>query len=181
MQINVTFRHLEPDDELKDYVKDRIRRFKRYIHGPIEAQIILTLEKFRNIVDITLKSDGLMINSQEETADMFSSIDMATEKIERQIKKYKEKIQKYQSHSDKKSLKFQMNILSAESLEKDKEPRIVKSRNFYAKPMSLEEAVMQLELTDNDFLVFTDAQTERVNVLYKRKDGDYGLIEQSVK
>ncbi len=177
MQISVTFRHLDSNEEFRDYVKEKIGRIKKYLDQPVEAQVTLTVEKFRNIAEVILWVNGYTINSQEETGDMFSSIDMAVDKLERQIKKHKDKIQCYKPNSDIQTQKLRMNVIASESLEDDMGPRIVKTKRFFTKPMSLEEAALQLELMNDSFLVYTDAQTKNVNVIYRRKDGDYGLIE----
>lgn len=177
MQISVTFRHLDSNEEFRDYVKEKIGRIKKYLDQPVEAQVTLTVEKFRNIAEVILWVNGYTINSQEETGDMFSSIDMAVDKLERQIKKHKDKIQSYKPNSDIQTQKLRMNVIASESLEDDMGPRIVKTKRFFTKPMSLEEAALQLELMNDSFLVYTDAQTKNVNVIYRRKDGDYGLIE----
>jgi putative sigma-54 modulation protein len=177
MQISVTFRHLDSNEEFRDYAKEKIRRIRKYLDYPIEAQVILTVEKFRNIAEVILWVNGYTINSQEETGDMFSSIDMAVDKLERQIKKYKDKIQSYKPNADTQTQELRMNIIASESFEEDMGPRIVKTKRYFSKPMSLEEAVLQLELMNDNFLVYTDAQTKNVNVIYRRKDGDYGLIE----
>ncbi len=177
MRISVTFRHLDPNEEVREYVKEKIGRIRKYLEQPLEAQVILTVEKFRNIADVTLWVNGYAINSQEETGDMFSSIDMVVAKLERQIKKYKDKIQRFKPNAGVQTQKLRMNVISSESLEEEMGPRIVKTKRFFIKPMSLEEAVLQLELMNDSFLVYTDAQTKNVNVLYRRRDGDYGLIE----
>ena len=153
MQVSVTFRHLDPRDELRDYVKEKIQRIKKYLDHPIEAQVVLTVEKFRNIAEVTLWTNGYTINCQEETGDMFSSIDVVIDKLERQVKKFKDKIQRFKGNSMGETVKLRMNVIASESLEEDRSPKIVKTKRFFAKPMSLEEAVLQLELMNNSFLV----------------------------
>jgi putative sigma-54 modulation protein len=177
MQLTVTFRHLDPNDQLKEYVKEKIMRIKKYLDHQVEAQVVLTAEKFRKIAEVTLWTNGYTINCEEETADMFSSIDMVMDKLERQVKKFKDKIQKFKSNHQSITERLKMKVISSESLEEEREPKIVKTKRFSTKPMSLEEAVLQLELLNNNFLVYIDSQTQNVHVLYKRKDGDYGLIE----
>jgi len=177
MHLTVTFRHLDSNEQLREYVKDKIMRIKKYLDYPVEAQVVLSAEKFRKIAEVTLWTNGYTINCQEETGDMFSSIDMVMDKLERQIKKFKDKIHRFKPGPEVQTTRLKLDVISSESLEEEREPRIVKTKRFSAKPMSLEEAVLQLELLNNNFLVYIDAQTQNVNVLYKRKDGDYGLIE----
>lgn len=177
MQLTVTFRHMDSNEQLREYVKEKIMRIKKYLDHQVEAQVVLSAEKFRKIAEITLWTNGYTINCQEETGDMFSSIDMVMDKLERQIKKFKEKIQHFKPNQQAGTARLKMEVISSESLEEEREPRIIKTKSFSTKPMTLEEAVLQLELLNNNFLVYVDAQTQNVNVLYKRKDGDYGLIE----
>jgi putative sigma-54 modulation protein len=174
MQISVTFRHMDSQEALKDYVSQRVNRVKKYLDNPLEAQVILSVEKFRHIAEVTITGDGITIHGEESAEDMFSAIDLVMDKIERQARKHIKKIREYKSNSSE----FKTGQETAsEIFEEDRQPRIIKSENFFAKPMTVDEAAMQLSLTDNNFLVFTNASTKSVNVIYKRKDGHYGLIE----
>jgi putative sigma-54 modulation protein len=108
---------------------------------------------------------------------MYSAIDMVVDKVESQIKKYRHKLKKRKSDSGPKPLVMRMNVLAGESFEEDQEPQIIKTKQINAKPMDIDEAVMQMDLANSEFLVFTNAKTENINVIYRRKDGNYGLIE----
>ena len=132
------------------------------------------------MADITLKAKKITINAKEETDDMYSAIDLATDKLDRQMKKYKEKLKHHKVNSLPQHIPGGENRESLKRTEENKEPKIIRTENVFAKPMSLEEAVMQLEMLNNDFLVFISASTGKVNVIYHRKDGDYGLIEPEV-
>lgn len=177
MQISVTFRHMDSKEALKDYVFQRANRVKKYLDNPLEAQVILTVEKFRHIAEVTITGDGITIHGEESAEDMFSAIDLVMDKIERQARKHAKKIKEYKSNPSIKSEFKTEQETGSEIFEEDRQPRIIKSENFFAKPMTVDEAAMQLSLTDNNFLVFTNASTKSVNVIYKRKDGHYGLIE----
>ncbi|MEJ5349636.1 MAG: ribosome-associated translation inhibitor RaiA [Desulfosoma sp.] len=176
MQINVAFRHTETSDTLRKYAEEKVSRIKKYLEEPIEANVVLQVEKFRHIADVTVESNGLRINAREETEDMYAAIDMVVDKLEGQIKKHKEKLRNRKSNAAERSQRLMMNILEWPS-EEASEPRVVTTQQIYAKPMDVDEAVMQLNLSNGDFLVFTNRATMSVNVLYRRKDGNYGLIE----
>ncbi len=175
MQINVTFRHTDPSEALRSYAEEKLLRLKKYMEEPIEANIVLQVEKFRHIAEVSLDSNGMRINATEETNDMYSAIDMVVDKLEAQIKKQKEK-QRHRKPTASERSRLRMNILEWPA-EQTNEPRVVTTRQIFAKPMDVDEAVMQLNLSNGDFLVFTNRDTNAVNVLYRRKDGNYGLIE----
>lgn len=181
MQITVTFRNMEPSDVLRDYAIERMKKVKKFVEGFVEANVVLSIKKFRHMAQVTILAAGAKIVGQEETNDMYSAIDLVVDKIEKQVKRHQDKVKDKKSVSSIKSRTVGVNILSYDRSEGGNAPRIIKSERYLAKPMYLDEAVMQLDVLDNEFLVFTDAQSETVNVLYKRRDGDYGLIEPEIK
>lgn len=174
MQTSVTFKNIDSSENLRTYVSDKLDRFDKYLYNPAEASVVLSVEKFRHIAEINIKGDRLNINGKEETEDMYSAIDMVLDKLEKQIKKSKEKL------SDKRSgSKFRgRDAISADPFQgEDDFERQVKIQHIEYKPMDVDEAVMQMELVDNNFLVFSNARDSQINVLYRRKDGHYGLIQ----
>lgn len=177
MQTSVTFKNLDPSENLKSYVTEKLDRFDRLLDNPAEATVVLSVEKFRHIAEINISGDRLNINGKEEINDMYSAIDMVLDKLEKQIKKNKQKIREYRTGS--KNRKKRISELEIEPAEEDIEKQ-VKIKNIDYKPMDVEEAVMQMELVNDNFLVFTNARTDKVNVLYRRKDGHYGLIQPSI-
>ncbi len=177
MQITTTFRHMEASEALKSYVEEKLERVQKYIDEPIVAQVFLTVEKIRHIAEITLAAKGVTIKASEETNDMYAAVDAVLDKIERQLRRYKEKIKEHKPASETEERKVKKSIVEAESLGVRNEPVIIKSKTFSIKPMSVEEAVMQMDLLHKDFLVYTDSTTDAINVIYRRKDGNYGLIE----
>ncbi len=179
MQLSVTFRHVEPSDALKDYCRDKISRVEKYLDSAVEVNVVLSVEKFRHIADVTILSDGLKINGQEQTEDMYSAIDMVVDKLERQIKRYRQKLKgRTKSNKRVKAKEVRIDVISSEDDESEEaHPRVVRAQQMYAKPMDVDEAVMQLDLSSETFLVFTNSETEKINVLYRRDDGHYGLIE----
>ncbi len=177
MQITTTFRHMESSEALKSYVEEKLERVQKYIDEPIVAQVFLTVEKIRHMAEITITAKGITIKASEETNDMYAAIDSVLDKIERQLRRYKEKIKEHKPAVETEERKVKKSVVEAVSLGVKNEPVIIKSKTFSIKPMSVEEAVMQMDLLHKDFLVFTDASTEYINVIYRRKDGNYGLIE----
>lgn len=176
MQTSVTFKNLPSSEPLKTYVKEKLDRFDRLLDNPAEANVVLSVEKFRHIAEINIIGDRLNIIGKEEINDMYSAIDMVLDKLEKQIKKNKQKTREHRSGA-KTSIK-EIPALNPAGVEDDHVPQI-KVQNIDYKPMDVEEAVMQMDLVSDSFLVFTNAQTDRVNVLYRRKDGHYGLIQPS--
>ncbi len=172
MQTSVTFKNLEPSDSLKDYVTNKLNRMDKLLDNPAEAQVVLSVEKIRHYTEIRLKGDRLNIVCREKASDMYSAIDLALDKLEKQLKKQKEKIKNYRQSKGGESVK-DINP----SAEPEIETPEIHIQSIEYKPMDIEEASMQLELTSDNFLVFTNARTNRVNVLYRRKNGDLGLIE----
>ncbi len=175
MQTSVTFKNLDPSDTLKSYVTDKLNRFDRLLDNPAEASVVLSVEKFRHIAEINIAGDRLTINGKEETVDMYSAIDNVMDKLEKQIKKSKQKIRERRPGSKAKNFAMEDEAAGAD----DEMERQVRVKNIEYKPMDVEEAVLQMDLTTDNFLVFTNARSDRVNVLYRRKDGHYGLIQPS--
>jgi len=180
MQVSLTFRNMESKDVLREYVQEKISKLRKYLDYPLEANVVLTVEKHRQIAEITLMANRLTINAQEETEDMFSAIDRAVDKVERQILKYKEKIKRHKSNTSLPESRWRMEVYAPGSFEDGVEPRVIKSKKLLAKPMSVEEAAMQMDLQNNDFLVFTNANSKNLNIIYRLKDGHYGLIEPQI-
>ena len=175
MQTSVTFKNLDPSEHLRNYVSEKLNRFDKYLYNPGEASVVLSVEKFRHIAEINIAGDRLNINGKEETEDMYSAIDMTLDKLEKQIKKNK---QKEREHRSGKGKSKDIRMDSTSSYEEEPEKQVVVQSIDY-KPMDTDEAIMQMELVDNNFMVFTNARSGRVNVIYRRKDGHYGLIEPS--
>jgi len=187
MQMSVTFRHMEPSDALKQYVVDKLQRVRRFFPDPIRAQIVLSLERYLHKADIIITlHNGLAIKGKELTEDMYAAIDLVMDKIEKQVRRYKDRITSHRPaagpevlvhYEVMEPLAEEQPVARPEAEERAAEFKIVKSTKFFAKPMSPDEAIMQMNLLGNDFLVFTNADTRDVNVVYKRADGNYGLIE----
>jgi putative sigma-54 modulation protein len=174
MQTSVTFKNLEASEHLKSYVTEKLNRFDKLLDNPAEAGVVLLVEKHRHIAEVNITGDRMSINGKEETGDMYSAIDMVLDKLEKQLKRSKQKIRERRA-----SAKGQTRTIREEaSRTAEEEPaREVKIESLEYKPMDVEEAVLQMDLTDQGFLVFTNARSSQINVLYRRKDGHYGLIQ----
>jgi putative sigma-54 modulation protein len=177
MQINVTYRHVEPSSALRTYVEDKVSRIKKYLEEPIEAHVVLRVEKFRHIAEVLILADGMRINGKEETDDMYSAIDLVADTIEGQVRKGKDKSRRRKPLNTGKDLTTPIDLPALAVADDDKESRVIRAEQIHAKPMDVDEAVMQLKLSNGEFMVFTNRLTNRINVLYNRKDGHYGLIE----
>jgi putative sigma-54 modulation protein len=181
MQTSVTFINLDPSETLKTYAREKLDRFDKYVENPAKANVVLTVEKFRHVADINISADGFVVNGHEETSDMYSAIDMALDKIEKQIIKNKKKFKKRRSTAARSKMSRYQEAEAAlpEDVGRETLARVVRIKNIDYKPMDIDEAVLQMDLVKDSFLVFTNAQSEEVNVLYRLKDGNYGLIKPS--
>jgi len=170
MQLNVTFRHMESSDDLRDYVEQRLKKLKKYADIPMKVNVVLSVEKFRNTAEVIISGDGIRGAAKEEHEDMKAAIDLVSDKIEKQLKKYREKL--IQKRSGQPS--GQPQSPPEEYPEPDMTIQVEKAN---PKPMTVEEAAEQLQLLGVNFFVFINAHTGRLNVKHWRKDGTLGLIE----
>jgi putative sigma-54 modulation protein len=169
---------MEQSDALKAYAEEKLERVTKYIDSPINVQVYFSVEKkIRHIVEIVINSKGISTKASEATHDMYASIDAVIDKIERQLVRYKEKIKAHKPNGDEHGRQLSKKIFEADSIESSTGSVVIKTSTETVKPMSVEEAVMQMDLLHKDFIVFTDADSSEINVLYRRKDGNYGLIE----
>ncbi len=186
MQVSVTFRHVDPSDMLKNFAREKVERVQKFLDHASEAQVILSVEKHLHHAEVLVHSGPFFLRSKEKSDDMYASIGLAMEKIERQIKRYKEKMRQHKpaGHHNTDALRVRQRIIEAPAEEPTTPPtenlasKVLETRELLAKKLTLEEAVTQLQMVENDFLVFTNAETNHVAVLYRRKgEGTYGLID----
>lgn len=175
MNLNITFRHVDPSEALKAYAQEKVGRLKKYFDGLVEGHVILAQEKIRHAAEVTLQANGIRINAKEDTTDFHSAIDAVVDKLERQLKRYKEKLKRRQPLSNKERRSLREQVFAYESFEEES-PRIIQTEHYAAEPKSVDQAVMEMDLVHRDFAVFTD-EDGRVRVVYRRDDGHYGLIE----
>jgi putative sigma-54 modulation protein len=172
MNITVYGKNIILTEALKDVATKKISRLDKFFHNDVEAKVVLSVERKKQKVEVTIPFNGRILRVEEASDDMYSSIDDSVEALEKQIRKYKTKLEDRKYNSE--SIKFE-NIEPLDDSEE--EFKVVKTKRFAIKPMSIEEAVLQMDLLKHDFFVFLNADTEEVNVVYKRKDANYGLIE----
>jgi len=180
MEISFTFRHMEPSTELRSYVEEKVYRVKKYFDSPVEAHIVLKIEKFRHVADMTISVDGNKIKAVDESGDMYSSIDQAMDKIEEQLRRLMSRKKEYRLDNIKGSDSLMSDIETQEG-QAESGPTIIKIERLDIKPMDIDEAAMQINLSKRNFLVFTNSKSKSINIIYKRKDGNLGLIETSTK
>lgn len=174
MKFNISGRNVEITESLKTAINQKLGKLERFFSEDVEAQVTLSVEKSRQKIEVTIPVKNGIIRAEQESSDMYVSIDLVEEVIESQLKKYRKKIiDRYQSGKQ-----FSEEYADYdEDYEDEGEIRIEKVKKFDFKPMGVEEACMQMELLGHNFFVFTNADTDQVNVVYKRKNNTYGLIE----
>jgi putative sigma-54 modulation protein len=169
MQISVTFRQIESSDALKNYVTERLKKFKRYLEGPLEAHVVLGLEKFRHLADVTINSNGRLIKGREENADMYAAIDLVVDKIDMQLRKYRSKLREVKADRSRAAAMAPLEVEEEQAL-----PPIRRVR-LEVPPLQLADAVELLQTKGNELLVFTDVITGSLSILYRRTDGGLAL------
>lgn len=173
MRIKITGRNIDLTEGIKSAVEDKLNKLEKYFTPDTDVYVTLSVEKERQKVEVTIPTKGNIIRSEQVSNDMYVSIDLVEEVIERQLKKYRTKlIAKYQNAASA----FKQEFLEEQSIE-DEEIQITRVKKFDMKPMYAEDACVQMELLGHDFFVFVNAETDEVNVVYKRKGNTYGLIE----
>ena len=175
MRISISGKNIEVSEYLKDLIDKKVGKLERYFPKDTEIQVTMAVERNRHIVEVTIPYENIIIRGEEVTGDMYASIDNVLDKLEKQILKHRTKLEK-----NLKAGAFKFDTpLYAEAYEDAEEegPRIVRVKRFSIKPMNEEEAMLQMALLGHSFYVFENADTGDINVLYARRDGNYGLIE----
>lgn len=173
-------KNIEITPSLREYVEKRVGKVTKYFENVGDISVLLTVSKGRHIVEVTVPvQGGILLRGEEATMDMYTSIDLVVEKLERQIHKQKTKLARRFRSGGFKAEALQAPAVpeNQEAAGEDDEYKVVKTKRFVVKPMDVQEAIMQMNLLNHNFFVFRDAETEEVNVVYKRTDGNYGLIE----
>jgi putative sigma-54 modulation protein len=181
MRVTVTGKNVQVTDALKSYAEKKLQKLTRYFSSIKDAQVTQSIQRNWHIVEVQVEGDGLFLRAEERSGDMYASIDAVVEKLEKQAKRFKGKLMAHPRLAEggltaEEGAEPSLDELSEDETEEGM-PTVVKMKRFAIKPMIAEEAAMQMELLNHDFFVFLNAETEQVNVLYRRKDGNYGLIE----
>ena len=186
MQLDISARHMELTDALKSHVKTRLEKLRGHFDRVIDVNVVLSVEKHRHVAEVTLHANGVRMHGKESSLDMYASVDAVVEKLQKQIRKYKDRVSRHGSRKGMEGLagmpdpsfegvteEFQGELDEPAPLPE----RRIQREKMPMKPMKIEEASFQLELAEEPFIVFSNADTQQVNVMYARKDGAYGLIE----
>ena len=172
MNINYTARHTTITPEIRKHCERRLGAIEKLLGYPVEADLILSVEKYRHKAEINVKIKGATLNTVEETHDMFSSMGLAFDHIEKRVKKEREKLRGRKRRKNREVVSVDL------SQETEEQPvRVIPSRDFSLKPMSVEEALLQLETRRKEVFVFRKFDSEKWAVLYRREDGNFGLVE----
>lgn len=182
MNLVIRGNNLVVTDALRDFVEKKISRLTKYFDGETQGHVTMSVIKDEHKVEVTIPFPGVIVRAEEASDDMYASVDRVIEKLERQIRKYKTKVnRKFRYDGSLRKSQMEEGLFSQEvsaTVEKEEEiDEIVRFKRFSLKPMDAEEAILQMNLLGHNFFVFTNASTNQVNVLYKRRDGKYGLIE----
>ena len=172
MNYRISGKNIEVTEGLRTAVQDKLNKLEKYFTDETEIQVTFSVEKDRQKIEVTIPVKGSVIRAEQVSDDMYVSIDLVEEVIERQVNRYKKKLVDKQQNA----VFFQKEFLEDDEAD-DEEIRIIRSKKFAVKPMDAEEACIQMELLGHNFFVFRNAETDEVNVVYKRKGNTYGLIE----
>lgn len=173
MKFIVSGKNMEVTDALKNKVVKKVGKLDKFFGEDAEASITMSVEKNRHIIEVTIRFNGMVIRAEVANDDMYTSIDKAIDILEGQIRRNKTRLSKKLRTG---ALKMD-NIKPEQAVEEEKEFKIVRSKKFAIKPMDIEEAILQMNLLGHEFFMFKNSETNRANVVYRRKDGNYGLIE----
>lgn len=182
MQLDITGRHVDVTAALRDFTEDKLGKLERLLDGPVEVHVVLGIEKHRHYAEIQVKARNGVFSSSQETGDLYASIGEVCDKLERQALKHKQKLQ---DHKHRKSPRdpevaatIEANAQPVGSAQDDPEPvaRIVRSRGYHKKPLSAEDAAYELDASGDEVLVYRDVDTDAVHVVFRKKDGNIGLV-----
>ncbi len=181
MQVAVTFRHMKTHEGVKSYVKEKVEKLRKYIENPREVHVVLAVEKFRHIAEITVVGNGGIFNSQGRDNDLYAAIDQMVDKMERQVRERREKVRQKRANAASPKTPLPRSRKAGEEYEEEELSSRVQRKRTVAKPMSLEEALSQLALSKKDVLVFVNSDSGQMNVVCRSKDGGYEWVEPYLK
>ncbi|MHA7628133.1 ribosome hibernation-promoting factor, HPF/YfiA family [Corallococcus sp. M7] len=196
MQLNITFRQFGSSDSLKEYAREKVDRVNRLLDRAGEAHVVLSLERHLHHADITIHSGAWVLRGREKSDDMYASIDLAMDKIERQLRRYRDKLKSHHGkekvHHRQDLVKVRHDVFEVHEPEETAEAsapaaqapvaesgvaRLVRTTHLAIQSLSVDDAVMQMNLMNNDFYVFQNQQSQALSIVYRRKEGGFGLIE----
>ncbi len=177
MKISVRGKNIDATPALADYAEKKLSKLEKHFDKATDVQVVLSVIREDHIVEVTMNINGLIMRGEESTGDMYASIDMVVDKLERQLKKYKTRMNKSLRQRGVRVISEKLALTEAEARMEDETPQVLRTKRFTLKPMSTEEAILQMDLLGHNFFVFSSAENDAVNVVYRRRDGHYGLIE----
>jgi putative sigma-54 modulation protein len=177
VQVTVRGRNLEVTEALRRYTEKKLSRLGKYFTLPLRAQVAMRVERGRHIVEVTIPLDGITLRAEESSGDMYASLDLVVDKLERQVRKFKTRINRKARRTGVEERRPLVMEEGEEDEAEGEEDGVVRVKRFALKPMDVEEAILQLNLLGHDFFVFRNGTTGAVNVVYRRREGGYGLIE----
>lgn len=172
MQVAVRGKNIEITGALREYVEKKLGKVEKFVDHPMNATVNLYVERGRHIAEVTAGLNGLILRSEESTDDMYASIDGVADKLEKQVQKYRARLRRRTPATTEVVVAAPAEDISAEL-----DGKVVKTKRFPVKPLTVDEAILQMDLVSHDFFVFVNSDTLKVNVVYRRRDGDYGLLE----
>lgn len=181
VQLSIVGRNIDITDAIKDYVEKRLQKLKKYFPYVVDVHVVLYTQKINQVCEVTILANRFTIHGEERSGDLYASIDLVVDKLDSQLKRYKERLvdkhERQQRKEKEKELNLNISVYDRGDLEDlNPEPQVIHTQRLAIKPMSVEEAVMQMDLINQDFLVFRNDASDGINVIYRRKDGHYGLI-----
>ncbi|MCX8064811.1 MAG: ribosome-associated translation inhibitor RaiA [Candidatus Hydrogenedentes bacterium] len=186
MNVSIAGKHMEMSDALKSYIENGLKKLEHYFDRIVDANVVLTVEKHRHICEVNLNVNGFRIHAKESSTDMYASVDTVIDKLEKQIKKFKDKLKNHKPRHREETKSYKHLIIEVKEETTKPESKeeipivsheIIHREHITLKPMTVEEALMQIQLLEEPFLVFINAETSQVNVIYPRGDCTFGLIE----
>jgi len=177
MKLIYTGKNVEVTQALKDVTDKKFGKLDKYFQAEVVGNVTFSTEKNRKIIEVTINLPGTILRAEESSDDMYASIDKTLDILERQIRKYKTKLQRRFQNNE--TIRFD-NIPSLPVDDNEEKPKVVRRKKFALKPMSVDEAILQMELLRHNFFVYIDADDEEMTIIYKRKDGNYGVIEPEI-
>ncbi|MUT64997.1 ribosome-associated translation inhibitor RaiA [Paenibacillus sp. NEAU-GSW1] len=182
MKYTIRGQRFQVTDALRDYAERKLSRLEKYFEAPAsETTVTMSVTKGQHVVEVTIPLKGLLLRAEDKSQDMYASIDVVVDKLERQIRKHKTKLNRKfrNSYGVRTVFKEEGNVATAvRVLDDEDELELVRTKRFTLKPMDVEEAILQMNMIGHNFFVFSNAESKEVNVVYRRSDGKYGLIEQ---
>jgi putative sigma-54 modulation protein len=180
MKITFTGKSVSTTDREREYAEKKLQRLARYFNSAREAHVVHSVQRNWQRVEVVVDLDGTLLRGEGRTPDFFASVDEVVEKLEQQVRRLKERVKQHKGRADAPTVAAMMALTEEEEPETTEleAPRaVVRRKQFAIKPMSVDEATLQWELLQHDFFAFLNRETEQVNILYRRRDGDYGLLE----